>query len=72
MGQVGAAAIRRVNGNRKYKIGSAAKMLYPASGMSWLNNAMCGMSANFSNFTVIKVSTILTLMYSHYLFRRKR
>lgn len=34
MGQVGAAAIRRVNGNRKYKIGSAAKMLYPASGMS--------------------------------------
>ena len=31
MGQIGAKAIQRVNG-RRYKVGSAAKMLYPASG----------------------------------------
>ena len=31
MGKIGAKAIQRVNG-RRYKVGSAAKMLYPASG----------------------------------------
>lgn len=34
MGQIGAQAIQRVNGRRRYKVGSAAKMLYPASGGS--------------------------------------
>ena len=32
MGRIGAQAIQRVNSRRKYKVGSAAKMLYPASG----------------------------------------
>jgi len=34
MGRIGAQAIQRVNPRRKYKVGSAAKMLYPASGGS--------------------------------------
>jgi len=34
MGRIGAEAIKRVNPRRKYKVGSAAKMLYPASGGS--------------------------------------
>ena len=34
MGRIGAQAIQRVNPRRKYKVGSAAKMLYPASGNS--------------------------------------
>ena len=33
MGQVGARAMQRANSRRRYKVGSAAKMLYPAAGM---------------------------------------
>ena len=32
MGRIAALAMQRVNGGKKYKVGSAAKMLYPASG----------------------------------------
>ena len=42
MAQVGAQAIQRVNGRRKYRVGSAAKMLYPASGKYLLNFTIYG------------------------------
>ncbi len=32
MGLVAARAMERVNGGKRYRVGSAAKMLYPASG----------------------------------------
>ena len=34
LGMVGARAIKAINSRRRYKVGSAAKMLYPASGKS--------------------------------------
>ena len=41
LGMVGARAIKAINSRRRYKVGSAAKMLYPASGKSWLFAPTC-------------------------------
>ena len=44
LGMIGARAIKAINSRRGYKVGSAAKMLYPASGKWWLfcqSGCMC-------------------------------
>ena len=50
MGKIGANAAKRVSGH-KYSVGSAAKMLYPAAGISIFLFTEISLDGKFSHFT---------------------
>ena len=63
MGQIGARAIQSVNGRRRYKVGSAAKMLYPASGKcSITNNVVTYNSIYVCMYIYIDIITYICIL----------
>ena len=61
MGKIGANAAKRVSGH-KYSVGSAAKMLYPAAGMSIFFHRNMNLMGNFQ-IVMKKVQIILFLIF---------
>ena len=62
MGQIGARAIQSVNGRRRYKVGSAAKMLYPASGKCSIINSVVTYNLILCMYVYIDIITYICIL----------